>query len=114
VHTAEAQEVLRALDAELADNGEHLGLDEPLEWSAAERTVRELIADTIDRRVDLQQRYEPCDDDRLRLKLATELRLLETSLARLLKQVKTDLPAPISRTSQKASAAAKTRWDRDA
>lgn len=35
MHTAVALAVLAALDAELADNAEQLGLEEPLEWSAA-------------------------------------------------------------------------------
>lgn len=114
VHTAEALAVLAALDAELADNAEQLGLEEPLEWSAAERVLLKLIADSIDRRVELQHRYDESDDDRLQLKFATELRLLETSLGRLLKSVKTDLPAAPSRKSQKASQAAHARWGRDA
>lgn len=113
VRTAEAQAVLAALDAELEDNAEQLGLGEPLEWSAAEKTLLELIADTIDRRVDLLARYQAAEEDRMRLKLATELRLLETSLARLLKQIRTDLPAAPSRTSQKAAQAAYARWGRD-
>lgn len=108
--TAESRAVLDALDAELAANAEQLG--QPLEWSAAERAVLDLIGDTIDRRTDLQARYEVCDDGSTRLKLAAELRLMEAALARLLKQVRTELPAPPTLRSRKASHAAHVRWDR--
>ena len=103
VHSAEAVAVLAELDAELAENAAELG--ERLAWSAAEKTVRELIADTIDRRGGLLQLYSGAENGALRVRLSAELRLLETSLARLLKQVKTDLPQPVSRRSQKAQQA---------
>lgn len=106
-HTAEALAVLAGLDAELAENAVVLG--EPLTWSQAETTVRGLIADSIDRRVSLQQRYASCDDTRLSLSIAVELRLLEASIARLLKQIKTEMPVPPSAKSRKAAAAANTR-----
>ena len=110
-HTAAALEVLRGLDIELAENAEELG--EQLAWSAAERTVRELIAAEIDRKVWLSDAYRDAGDDvGLRVRLATELRLTEQAVARLLKQVKTDLPPPFSRRSQKAQQAARARWDR--
>jgi hypothetical protein len=50
------------------------------------------------------------DDDKVRVKMSAELRLLETSLARLLKSVSTDLPAEPSLRSQKAARAANARW----
>ena len=102
--------MLAGLDAELADNAELLGVS--LEWSAAERALRELVADTVHRRADLLTMYRAADDAALRVKLSAELRLSETSLGRLLKQVSTKLAAPPSRKSQKAAAAAKARWDR--
>ena len=67
-HTPHAQAVLDALEAELAANAEQIG--QSLEWSAAERAVLDLIADTIDRRTDLQARYAACDDSGARLKVA--------------------------------------------
>ena len=91
VRSAQARAVLDGLDAELAANAEQLG--QQLEWSAAERAIRDLIADTVDRRTDLLRLYRATDDGALMVKLSAELRLLETSLARLLKQVKTELPA---------------------
>ncbi|ORB87510.1 hypothetical protein B1987_13685 [Mycobacterium kansasii] len=109
-HCAEAVELLKRLDAELAENSEQLG--KPLKWSASDSAILELAADTIDRRAELQELYESTKDDKLRLKIACELRLIEAALARLLAKVKTDLPEPPSRTSRKAQAAARARWDR--
>ncbi|OBF86951.1 hypothetical protein A5791_19845 [Mycobacterium sp. 852002-51163_SCH5372311] len=103
--------VLAELDAELADAGELSG--QRLEWTAAEAAVRELIACEIDRKTDIEQMYRESDDAKTRVKLSAELRLLEASAARLLKQVKTKLPEPTSRRSQKAARAARTRWERD-
>ena len=48
-----------------------------------------------------------------RVKLSAELRLLEGSLARLLKQVKTDVPAPKSQVTIKARHAEMKRWHPD-
>jgi RES domain-containing protein len=88
-----------------------------LEWSAREAAVRDVVASTIDRIVDLERVYESVISGdspagALLVKISTELRLQETSLAGLLKQVSPDLPAEPSRTSQKARRAVKTRWDR--
>jgi hypothetical protein len=102
-------ELLQALDDELvAATAEELG--QVLEFSAAENVVRELIDCTVDRRQDLWARYHASDDTRERIKLSAETRLLETSLARLLRQVNPDVPEPQSRVSQKAAAAAAVRW----
>jgi hypothetical protein len=111
-HTVEAVALLDELDTELADNSAERGLLEPLVWSAAEQAVREAIACTVDRKVDLWARYHASDDDKMRVKISGELRLLETSLARLLRNVKTDLPMPAnpSHRSRKASRAANKRW----
>ena len=74
VHTAEALAVLAELDGELAENAEELG--EQLAWSAAEKTVRELIADTIDRRGGLLQLYQGAENGALRVRLSAELRFV--------------------------------------
>lgn len=115
-HTPEAVALLAALNAEAAENAEARG-DPPLadgqdDWSAAERVVLEMIACAVDRKVDLSARYSAADDEKLRIKLSGELRLLQGHIAQLLKQVKTDLPDPPTRVSQKASAAAQVRWRR--
>lgn len=110
--TDEAQRVLTALDAELKGNGDQLG--QSLRWTAAECALLDLIGDAIDRRVGLQKMYEDADGDdaMAKARLAGEIRLIEAHLARLLKQVRTDLPAPPSRRSEKARRAAYARWDR--
>lgn len=110
--SAEAAQVLAGLDAELAENSRVLG--RPLTWSTADQTVRELIADTIERRADLMRRYDASEDDKAALKLSAEIRLLERAVAQLLKQVRTDMPAPPSKTAMKAAHAANVRWGRDA
>lgn len=71
-----------------------------------------MVACAIDRKVDLSARYRATDDAKLRIKLSGELRLLQGHIAQLLKQVKTDLPEPAPRVSQKARAAAQVRWRR--
>lgn len=115
-HSAEALALLAALDQELAENSADLGLtdDAPLGWSAAESAVRELIADAVDRKVDLWRSYRASDDAKVRVKLSAEIRLMEQSIARLLKQVSTELPAVPSLRSQKAARAARLRWNRGA
>lgn len=109
-HCAEAVALLKRLDAELAENAKQLG--KPLKWSASESAILELAADTIDRRVGLQALYESTEDGKLRLKIASELRLIEAAFARLLAKIKTDLPEPPSKTSRKATDAARARWER--
>ncbi|MDP7731509.1 hypothetical protein [Mycobacterium sp. TY813] len=115
-HSQEALDLLAALAAEAAENAEARG-EPPLadgedDWSAAERAVLEMVACSVDRKVDLSARYLATDDEKLRIKIATELRLLQGHIANLLKQVKTDLPEPVTRVSQKARAAAQRRWNR--
>lgn len=80
-----------------------------LEWSAAEHAVLELISADFDRISDLRAAYA-ASVEAGEVKLSTELRWLEQSAARLLKQVKTDLPAAESATTLKARSAANTRW----
>jgi hypothetical protein len=109
--SAEARKVLRELNAELTATSNRTG--QQLLWSAAETEILDLIASTIDRKVDLTRDYTEADTPVLRIKLSGELRLLENSLARLLKQVQTEVPAPMSSVSRKAQKAANTRWDRE-
>jgi len=111
--TPEAQNLLDALDAELAGSSERVGTS--LSWTAAERKHLEMIASTVDRRVHLQRRYENTDptDAKNLVRLSTELRLLDTTVSRLLRSVETDLPAPVSQRSAKARRAALARWARD-
>jgi hypothetical protein len=112
-HTREAKRALRELDAELAAASEHAGRS--LVWTAQDRQVLDLIADQIDRRVQLAAEYAATEDYDVirRVRLAGELRLLEGSLARLLKQVKTDVPQPESQRTIMARRAANQRWHPD-
>ena len=114
IHSAEAMALLASLDAEAVENAEARGeIELPADWSAAERAVLELIAGAVDRKVDLEARYDAAQDDiKLLLKLSGELRLIEANVARLLKNVNTDVPPEPTTVSRKASAAAKTRWRR--
>lgn len=112
--------MLAALDDELAAVAA-AAADKPrrkkLTWSADEAALREVVAETIDRKVDLRRRYEATDDVHAAVKLSSELRLLDATLTRVLKQLKPAMAmpaAPTPRRSQKASQAAKTRWERDA
>ena len=109
--TRAAQALLRALDAELAASAKASG--EQLEWSAAERDILGMIGAAVDRRVELSAAYEACESTGAKLKVATELRLLEGAIARLYRQVSTEVPAPLSVTSLKSQAAANTRWRRE-
>jgi hypothetical protein len=80
--SAEALALIAALDDELLDSSEDAA--GTLEWSAAERQIIESAADTLDRRAGLRRLYETTKDDKLRLKISGELRLLDALLARLL------------------------------
>ena len=111
-HSSEARRLLRELNAELASASKHTGRS--LVWTPQDRAVLELIAYTVDRRVDLAADYAVAECTARRVKISAELRLLEGSLSRLLKQVQTDIPAPESLRTVKARAAARARWDRDA
>ena len=70
-------------------------LGERLAWSAAERLLREAVADAVDRKVDLKHRWAASTQDAARVKLSAELRLTEGEIARLLRGIKTDLPQPV-------------------
>ena len=96
-HSPEAQKVLEDLDADLARSATKLA--KSLSWTAAEREVLKMIANTIDRQVDVACAYEACDrgDAKNPVRLSAEWRMLDAAVARLLKQVETDLP-PICRS----------------
>ncbi len=109
-NSAAARRLIAALDAELAANAAAAGTT--LECSAAEEAVLQLIADGVDRREELAADYAAAANVNVKVKLATELRLIEGGVARLFKQVSTAAPGPQSAVSRKASHAANTRWRR--
>jgi hypothetical protein len=109
--SAEARKVLAALDAELAATSERIG--QKLVWTAPEQAVLGLISSTIDRKAWLSRAYSRTQDVKMRVRLSAEIRLLEASLARLLKQVMPDLPAPPTMRTIRARRAANARWKRE-
>ena len=57
--------------------------------------------------------WEESADAKVQCKLSAEVRLLEQSIARLLKLIKTDLPARDSNKTVQARRAANARWGRE-
>lgn len=110
-HSSEAVALLAELDAELAAAGEARGLK--LVWSAQERSTLELIAAARDREVWLSDAAGNAADLGVQLKLWAELRLTEAHRARLVRQIRTDVPEQPTLRSAKASKAAAARWRRD-
>lgn len=108
----EAKKIRRELDKELASAAAQSGQN--LVWSAQEEAVLGLICDEIDRKTAILEAWERAEDPKVLCKLSAEARLLEQSIARLLKLIKTDLPARESNTTVRARRAANTRWDRNA
>lgn len=110
--SAEARRIRRELDKELAAAAARSG--SPLVWTAQDRVVLDMITSTVDRKCDLERFYAEAEEAKARVKLAAEIRLCEAHLARLVKQVRTDIPQPESLRAIKARRAAQARWARDA
>ncbi|MDX6307020.1 MAG: hypothetical protein QOI06_66 [Nocardioidaceae bacterium] len=106
----ESRRVLRELEKQLAEAGAQQGLN--LVWSAQESTILDQISSILDRKHDFLVAYEEADELKVQLKISTEVRLLEQAAARLVGQIKTDLPQVLSHRSAKAKKAAETRWNR--
>jgi hypothetical protein len=109
--SSEARKIRRDLDKELAAAGLQSGQN--LVWSAQEEVVLGLISDEIDRKETLLEAWREATDPKVQVKLSAEARLLEQSIARLLKLIKIDLPARDSNKTVKARRAANVRWDRE-
>ncbi|SPM34776.1 hypothetical protein RMCFA_4575, partial [Mycobacterium rhizamassiliense] len=100
--------VLRSLDEQLALVGQEHG--EALEWSPQERFQVDLLAAETDRTVDLAAMYDACGDDvKLRVKLSAELRLLRQSTARMIREIKTELPERPTPTALRIKGAGRQR-----
>ena len=109
--SAEARKLLAEFTSYLAAASTRRG--ETLSFTPQEQAVLGLISAQIDRKCDLKRMYaKAADDPKVLVKLSAELRLLEASIARLMKQVQVDMPMQQSPTSRKASKAARTRWNR--
>jgi hypothetical protein len=109
--SAEARKILRDLDKELDSAAQRSGQN--LVWSAQERAVLGLISDEIDRKQAILEAWEQSTDPKVQCRLSAEARLLEQSIARLLKAIKTDLPARPSSKTAMARRAANARWERE-
>jgi hypothetical protein len=109
-HTTEARKTARQLNELLAAVSEQAGIE--LAWDATELEVIGLIMAAIDRKVGLTDDYAAATEAKTKVKLAGELRLTETHIARLLKQIKPSAPQPVSKRSSKARAAANARWSK--
>ena len=109
----EAQKLLDDLDKELQVNGINAG--RKLSWSAAESQLLAMIADAVDRRVDLKVQYRlaAAEEPKLAVKISGELRMLEALAARLLRQISTEAPKAETMRSVKARRAVMTRWDHE-
>jgi hypothetical protein len=110
-HTPQAKAVLKALNADLERSAKELHTE--LDWTAAETTTLELIADTVDRRVDVAKLYDAAVDPKMVVKFSAELRMLDGAITRLMKLVNTDAPAPMNQTQLKARRAVNVRWERE-
>jgi hypothetical protein len=106
----EARRVLRDLDKEL--EAASLARGQQLMWSAQESAILGQLSTVLDRKAELLELYQEARAVKTKLRLSQEIRLLEASAARLLRDIKTDVaPAPGMRTV-KARRAARARWDR--
>jgi hypothetical protein len=98
----------RDLDKELADSSKEAGVE--LTWSATERFIIEQIMDCLDKKAVLEGDWQKAADAEARVKISTEVRLLQGHIERLLRKVDTDPPVAKSKVSHKASYAANVRW----
>ena len=117
--SSEARKLARDLQKELDEHAEANGVC--LSWSVPEQATIELIQDQIDRKVELLSDYSAAQDEKARVKLSAEVRLLEGSIGRLLKLIDTQpkvkaAPVPVveSQESRRARQAAEARWGRRA
>lgn len=110
--SAEARRLLRELDKDLAAASVRQG--QAVVWSPQEQAILAQIASILDRKADFLKAYEASDEVKVRLKISAEVRLLEQAAARLVKEIKTDIPAAPTLRSRNASKAATARWSRAA
>ena len=106
--SSEARKWLLTLEKELEAGRRVSG--KPLVWGAHEEQIIGQVCDQIDRKAELLAAYAAADDPALMVKLSAEARLLEMAAARLMRSISVDIPAPRSRKSEKAAAAANARW----
>ncbi len=118
--SSEARKLARDLQKELDAHADANGIN--LAWSVPEQATIKLVQDQIDRKVELLADYSAAQDEKARVKLSAEVRLLEGSIGRLLKLIDTQpkvgpaSPVPVveSQESRRARHAAEARWGRRA
>jgi hypothetical protein len=109
-----AKRIRRELDRMLADTATRTG--QSLQWDQADDKLLAMLQDHVDREVMLTKLLDTADSVRQRIELATELRLTQGAITRLLKEIRASMPAehpPMSATSLKAQRAAQSRWHRE-
>src|ERR1700737_4591101 len=106
----EGRRIVRDLQRELEQASAEQGRE--LVFSAAESAILGQISSILDRKREFLVLYQDAEDTKVKLKISAEVRLLEQAAARLVKDVKTDIPAPPGMRTVKAQRAARARWDR--
>lgn len=106
--SAESRKLVAELDLYLAAASRRHG--RRVEFTPPEAATVAIICDEIDRKVGLKRLYGKAETVKERLKISTEIRLLEASVNRMLRQLKVDMPAAPSARTMKARHAANVRW----
>jgi hypothetical protein len=110
-HTSEAPKLRKQLDDQLATLNRQTGRNQV--WAATELAVLDMIVSQTDRKVELEKLYESTDDASEKVKISAEVRLLDAATERMLRKLNEAMPKPQatgSRRSEKARAAANSRW----
>ena len=111
--SSEARRIRRDLQSQLDAVGRATG--QPMQWTPEESAVIDMICDAYDRKSQLEKALAGAEDDKARVKLAGEIRLIESHTARLLKQIRIPLPTQQeSRRTTRARQAANARWNKAA
>lgn len=110
-HTPAAVKLLADLDAELAASGAASG--QRLSWTVRDEELRSILASTVDRRAHVAAVYQKATDPKRIVQLSNEIRQLDKAVGNLLKEIRTDVDAPESITTQKNRRAANIRWQRE-
>lgn len=99
--------IRNALAKELQAASDAIG--QTLTWTAQEQAIIEEICTLLDRESTLLDQFDDAETVSQRVKLSSEARLCGVAATRLLKEIRTEIPAE-SRTTVKARQAAQARW----
>lgn len=115
VHTPAARALRRRLDGELKAAAKRQNTT--LEWTLEERVTLDLLADTVDRREQVQAAWDATDpsDRKSLVAYSAELRLIDAAIQRMVKSLDPEgtsaKPASSSLISQHARKAALASWE---